>query len=87
MGFFAHQLASFELEIHQAIKEEDCDLDQTGKRTQAAYREDEQNQCCRKKDSNLEIKVVLSAEVMFYTWVHLHTCMLCVFSWKYIMRF
>lgn len=31
-GFFAHQLASFEFEIHQAIRDEDWDLDKTGKK-------------------------------------------------------
>jgi len=51
-------------------------LDQTGKRVQFGYREDKQNQCCRK---NLENKVVSSADVVFYSWAHLCTCMLLSF--------
>lgn len=48
-------------------------MDQTGKRVQFGYREDKQNQCCRK---NLEIKVVLNVDVMFHSWAHLCTYML-----------
>lgn len=36
-SFFAHQLASFELEIERAIKDEAWDLDWTGKRAQTEY--------------------------------------------------
>lgn len=73
--------------VRNTPSDEDWDLNQTGKRAETQYWEDEQKQCCRKKYSNLEIKVVLGAEVMFYTWAHLCICMLCVFLWKYIMWF
>lgn len=44
-----------------------------GERAQAEQWEDEQNPCCGKKDSNLEIKgCFLSAAAMFYT-VCLHS--------------